>query len=364
MSQSVSRVLVGCALMMVGLGFGSALAGQVPMDVYRVGVLYRTLDGTAAADLRQGIESEVARYNSQAAETGAPLVKLLPPLAGDQAGEGLGQGDQMDSLLDQHPHLILAQPVDGQVLAAGLLRANRERVPVVALQEAINGPGKASCLLKGDDFEAGFQCGEYLAAQYPDSKTLVTILLEHSGSASATDRVQGFEAGLKAHQQPFNVVRTYQAFDETTGSHAGNMILRQHPMPHSLDVVFAANGEAGMAAVQALLEKNREDLAVAMVGGGILPVESVRAGSLVVVDAALFPRQLGLNAIRFGLQILQGRDDLPPTIILPVFPVTRETMAQFGNGIPQAFTKPWPSTEPHWRWQVTNDQGAVLSLQP
>jgi ribose transport system substrate-binding protein len=345
--------------------FTTAHSSPDSLSPYRVGVLYGSEHLPSHMAMRRGLETTVEKINHQARDNGHRTIQLIPHVAGDGPDATDKQIRQMTALLGQKPDLIIVQPLNSATLSLELLRANRENIPVVAFDQHINGPGKMACFLGPDNFQAGFNCGEYIAHRFGTSNTLSVILVEYPPVAASVDRVNGFLRGLKAQKQPFQIARTYEAFDPVAGKKAANMIRRQHPMPSSIDVVFTVNGGSSLGVVEELLYGGRNEIALATVGGDPASVENIRNGNLTVIDSARFCWHLGAKAMLAGLQLLEGNQDLPRTILLPVFPVTEETLDQYHGwygDIPEDFTKPWDSTEPEWRWEMTTPDGEVITL--
>ena len=332
---------------------------------YRVGTLYWSDNIHGQVAMRRGLETTAEDINAKALEAGTRTIELIANVAGD-GPEGIEkQILQMNRLLDQKPDLIIVQPTDNLALSQALIRANKENVPVIAYDQEIKGPGKLDCLLTSNNYQAGFQCGEYTAHQFDNSTTLMIIMVEYPRLSSAVDRVKGFTDGLTAQKQPFRVVRTYEALAPEAGERAGNNILRRHPMPKSIDVIFTVNDGGGVALVEALLVAGRSDIAVATVGGNPKSVQNIHNGNLTIIDSAQFCWHLGSNAMLAGYQLLQGKKDLPPTILLPVFPVTSETLEMYQGwygAIPEPFTKTWDSIDSTWEWQLTTPGGDIFKL--
>jgi ribose transport system substrate-binding protein len=163
---------------------------------YRVGVLYWSMNIPGQVAMRQGLEATLEKLNSQSGKQGFRSIELITHVAGDGPQGIENQISQMDSLLDLKPDLIIVQPTDNAALAGGLLRANREGIPVVAYDQYISGKGKLDCFLTSNNYQAGFHCGEYIASRFDSSQTLKIILVEYPHVSSTVERVNGFIDGL------------------------------------------------------------------------------------------------------------------------------------------------------------------------
>lgn len=333
---------------------------------YRIGVLYWSMNIPGQVAMRKGLEATAEKLNSHFARTGSRTIELIALVAGDGPDGIENQIGQMNSLIDLKPDLIIVQPTDNAALSKSLLRANQENIPVVAYDQYISGKGKLACFLTSNNYQAGFHGGEYIAHRFKNSRILNIILVEYPHVSSTVERVNGFIDGLTAHQQPFRINRTYVAVEPVAGRNAGRDIRRQYPAPGSIDVIFTVNDGGGLAVVQDLFENDRSEIQIATVDGDPASVENIRNSKLTVIDSAQFCWHLGANALLAGYQILQGRDDLPPTILLPVFPITSETLALYKGwygGIPESFTKPWASRDSIWQWQLVTPDGTHVQLE-
>ncbi len=343
----------------------AAASDPDPTPPYRVGVLYWTMNIPGQVAMRKGLEATVEEFNRQAVETGARSIELMVHVAGDGTQGIDNQIRQMNTLLDLNPDLIIVQPADNAALSQGLLRANEKGIPVVAYDQYIAGKGKLDCFLTSNNYQAGFHCGEYIANRFENSRTLNIILVEYPYVSSTVERVNGFIDGLTTQEQPFLIVGTYEAVESVAGKKAAQDIIVQHPVPGSIDVVFTVNDGGGLAVVQELSTNDRAEIIVATVDGDPASVENIQNSRMTVIDSAQFCWHLGANAMLAGLKLLEGNENFPSTILLPVFPITRETMDQYQGwygDIPEPFTKPWQSTEAIWRWQLTTPDGVIVQL--
>ncbi len=332
---------------------------------YRVGVLYWSMNIPGQVAMRKGLEATVKQINDRSVHTRGRPVELMVHVAGDGAQGIENQISQMDSLLDSKPDLIIVQPTDNAALAQGLQRANREGVPVVAYDQYISGKGKLDCFLTSNNYQAGLHCGEYIASRFDSLQTLNIILVEYPHVSSTVERVNGFIDGLTQQKQPFHIVRTYEAVEPVAGKKAAQNIRIEHPTPGSIDVIFTVNDGGGLAVVQDLYSSDRTEIIIATVDGDPASVQNIRNNRMTVIDSAQFCWHLGANAMLAGFQLLQGNKNLPSTILLPVFPITSETMDYYQGWygeIPESFSKPWPSSEAIWQWQLTTPNGTVVHL--
>ena len=78
-----------------------------------------------------------------------------------------------------------------------------------------------------------------------------------------------------------------------------------------------------------------------------------------MIDSAQYCGPLGAEAMRAGYAVLQNQNP-PFHALVPVFPITRETMENYSGWsgpVADNFIKPWESLDPEWR-------GILKVLQP
>jgi ribose transport system substrate-binding protein len=316
---------------------------------YQVGVLYWSMNIPGQVAMAKGLETQAEAINQQAAGTGRPGVTLITRVAGDGEAGVERQIGQMRELLALRPDVLIVQPTDNAALADPLREANTAGIPVVAYDQYISG-GHLAVYLTSDNRQAGYLGGEYMASHFSKAHPIRLVLVEYPLVSSTVERLNGFLDGLRDQQQPFRVLKTYQAIEPVSGHQAAEAILQDFPEPGSIDVVFTVNDGAGLAVVDRLAAAGRHEIQVATVDGDPASVDNVRQGRLTRIDAAQFCGPLGAAAMRAAYDFLEKRP-VARHILVPVFPITAETSAQYSGWmgpIPASFTKPWPSKEPVW----------------
>ncbi|KAE8766126.1 LacI family DNA-binding transcriptional regulator [Georgenia thermotolerans] len=137
----------------------------------------------------------------------------------------------------------------------------------------------------------------------------IACLAGPAATSTANDRAEGWrgalaEAGLDAPNEL--LVRT--TFRVEGGRHAMGELLALGAPP---DAVLATNNLVGVGALQALAERGRTDVQVAVIGD--LPFLAAAPDSLVVVP--LGARQMGMTAARMLVERIAG-DDEPARLVV------------------------------------------------
>jgi ribose transport system substrate-binding protein len=300
--------------------------------------------------MREGLEAEATAINARAKDLGTRPVELLPRVAGE-GDEGIErQMEQMNDLIDQRVDLLIVQPTDNAALVPALKAANKAGVPVVAYDQYISG-GELTCFLTSDNYQAGYLDGEYIAHHFPDSQNIKLVLVEYPHVSSTVERVNGLLDALHDLRQPYDVLKTYIAVEPEGGRRAGAAILEDFPERNSVDALFAVNDGGGLAVAEVLAAAGRTDIFMATIDGDPSSVERIKKGEgLIRIDSAQFCGPLGAETMKAAYRVLCG-EKVPRQILIPVFPVTRETVEHYRGWmgpIPERFKKPWPSESPHW----------------
>lgn len=303
--------------------------------------------------MRKGLEAEAERINAVAKQQGQPALTLIPQVAGDGSAGVENQIAQMFAMVKQKPDIIIVQPTDNAALAEPLRAANQAGIPVVAYDQYISG-GTLAAYITSNNHQAGYLGGEYMAAQFEDKTSIKLILVEYPRVSSTVERLNGFLDALRDHGQAYQILKTYEAVEPVAGQLAGKQILRDFPARGSVDAIFSVNDGGGLSVVDALAQAGRTEIMIATIDGDPKSVENIRKRRLTHIDTAQFCGPLGAEALKAAYAIATGKPT-PKQLLVPVFPVTRETLSRYpgwGGPIPEKFTKPWVARNPAWEGTV------------
>ncbi len=317
--------------------------------MYRIGVLYWSMDIPGQVLMREGLEAAAEEFNVKAINQREHQVKIIPYVAGN-GDEGIErQISQMYELIDQKVDLIIVQPTDNAALAKPLIKANKQKIPVVAYDQYISG-GKLHSFITSDNYQAGYLDGEYIASKFKANEVINIVLVDYPHVSSTVSRVDGFFDALSDQKQSYKILATYEAVEPVGGEKAASAILNTFPDKGSIDVIFAVNDGGGLSIVKALLAEQRYEVMVATVDGDPESVEYIRQGKVSVIDSAQFCAAIGKEAFLTAVDVLNNRL-VPSQKFIATFPVTQETLHLYpgwqGN-IPTEFTKPWDAKNPVW----------------
>lgn len=337
----VSLFLVAC--------FCSIHCSFAAEPAYRVGVLFWSMNIPGQVAMRAGLEARAEEINRVAAASGTRLVELICRVAGDGEAGIENQIRQMKELIDQKVDLLIIQPTDNVALSEGLQKANDKNIPVLAYDQYISS-GRLAAFRTSDNYQAGWLNGEFIASLYSKSQVVRLILVDYPNVSSTVERLNGFLDALAKAEIQFKILQTYQAVEPVSGKQAAERILKDFPASGSFDVVFTVNDGGGLAIAEALFKAGRSEVLHATIDGDPDSVENIRQGRCTVIDSAQFCGPLGEEAMQAAYDLLLGKK-VPYHALVPVFPVTRETLSQYPGWkgpIPQGILKSWESLGREW----------------
>ncbi|MBN2640650.1 MAG: substrate-binding domain-containing protein [Victivallales bacterium] len=313
-----------------------------------IGVLYWSMNIPGQVAMRKGLEAQAEEINANSSHE-KPVIILKEYVAGDGVAGMERQIRQMHELIDGKVDLIIVQPTDIAALREPLIRANKEKIPVIAYDQHII-DGQLACYITSDNYQAGYLDGEYVAANFPQNKKLRIILVEYPHVSSTVKRVDGFIDALEQYEQAYEIIKSYNAVEPEGGREAGAEILRDFPEPGSFDVIFTVNDGGGLAILQALDAAGRKEVFFASVDGDPISVMNIKKGNIMRIDSAQFCGVLGSESMKMAYRLLKG-ERIPRQVLIPSFPITRETVDMYKGWnapMPEPFKKPWHSNTPEW----------------
>lgn len=316
---------------------------------YRVGVLYWSMNIPGQVAMRNGLEKRAAELNKAAEASGTRQLELIARVAGDGEEGILNQIKQMNDLIDLNVDLIIVQPTDNAALSDCLIQANQKKIPVVAYDQYIH-PGKLAAYRTSDNYQAGWLNGEYIASRFSGQGKMRLILVDYPHVSSTVERLNGFLAALSEAKIDYEILQTYQAVEPAAGKLVACRILKDFPAKNSVDVVFTVNDGGGLCVAEELFRAGRTEIMHATIDGDPLSVENIRNARVTVIDSAQFCGPLGEEAMQAGHDLLLGRK-VPYHALVPVFPVTRETLSQYpgwSGPIPSKLEKSWKTLNQEW----------------
>lgn len=218
---------------------------------------------------------------------------------------------------------IVLAPLDRQALLAPVRQATAASIPVIIIDSGLDGDvGKDFVsFIATDNFQGGKLGGEHMAAKL-GGKGTVLLLRYQEGSASTTEREQGFLEAMKAAGITVIDQKRYAGATRATAQEASENLLTVHA---NVDGVFCPNESSTFGMLLALRSRG---LAGKKVFVGFDASEGlVEALSKGDIEALVVqnPVQMGYLGVKAAYDTLQGRK-VEPRIDTGVVVATRENM--------------------------------------
>lgn len=221
---------------------------------------------------------------------------------------------------------IVLAPLDSKVLVVPVKAAKDAGIPVVIIDSGLDAEaGRDFDSFVGTNNRLGGTLGGQELGRILDGKGKVVLLRYMAGSASTTEREEGFLAAVKEHAA-IEIISDNR-FAGTTSGEAQTAALNMMDVIREADAVFCPNESSTDGMLQAL---RKEGLAgkIKFVGFDASPplVEALRKGeihALVVQN----PTKMGAMGVETIVSILDGKS-VPQNVDTGVAVVTRENMDQ------------------------------------
>jgi ribose transport system substrate-binding protein len=284
--KSVHALSLAFAVTAATLGILPAQAKDL-----KIGFSQVTLQSPFYVQLRDGAKAA-------AAKGGDTLIFL------DANGDISKQNNDIQDLLTQKVDVLIIDPVNPDSVGASLDAAKARKVPVIAVDRAINGDVAAT--IGRDNVKMGELSGSALLAALKAKNITDGEIIEIQGDAGGTvmkQRREGFHTAFKGSK--FKIVDgPYSEYIRANAVTAMQDLLQAHP---KVKAVFAHNDDMAMGALQVLKERGRNDVLVAGVDGLSEAINAIQNGDQYIATALNDPSYLGEVAIDVARKLAAGQ---------------------------------------------------------
>ncbi len=151
-------------------------------------------------------------------------------------------------------------------------------IPVINVDREFSDPGAQRTVIKGDNYGAGFQAGQYFARELKCKGNVVEIQ-GIAGISVTTQRTKGFADAIKQCSGGIKVVARQPAdFAPDKGLAVMQNILQAQ---QKIDAVFTHDDDMAQGVVQAIKNANRDkDMWLTGVGGSKAAMDMIKQGGL------------------------------------------------------------------------------------
>lgn len=235
------------------------------------------------------------------------------------------QNEQIQYFIDKKVDGIFINPIDSETVKPALEKAKKAGIPIIAVDAPVKNSELVNVTVVSDNYDAGVQCAKDMMARFEQAKI---ILLKHTATKSAKDRIDGFLATIKGHEQ-YQVVNQ----GECQGQLEKAMPLMEEMLKKTpdVDVVMALNDPSALGAIAALEEVDRPEVKVYGVDGTPELKSLITSSSNVVGTVAQSPISMGRIAADEMYQLLKGNGR--SEVVVKVKLITSKNVEDYdGNG--------------------------------
>lgn len=270
------------------VGLSACSKEETPEASMKIGFAASTFTNPFFNDIKDGMESALA-------DTGYTLVSLG---ADNDASK---QAAQIEDLIAQEVDLIMINPVDSTTVGTKIAEANAAGIPVITVDRSADS-GEVVAHVASDNVLGGKMAGEFLKTFFTEEFKVLEVLGQ-PGASAATDRSKGFQEVFGVDNIDQSITANWSRAEGQTVTEA---FLAAQGNPTKV-LVFAANDEMALGAVQALLA-NASVTEYKVVGFDAIDdaLNAVKAGEM-EATVAQQPFEIGVKSAEAALEVLAGK---------------------------------------------------------
>ncbi len=252
-------------------------------------------------------------------------------IAAEGVTDSAAQADQVQTLLQQDPDVLVMLPNEGDALTPVAQRATEQGIPVVVVDRALSSPGAARSFITGDNYGIGWQAGNYFADELKCEGNVVEIQ-GIAGIQVTEQRSEGFRDALQRRcEGGIEIVASQPAdFVPDKGLSVMENILQAN---QQIDAVYTHDDDMAEGVVAAIENANRQDeMFLTGAGGSRAAMERIKEGGLFRATF-LYNPVMSASAIRMARLIARGEGfeelaepEVPSEIVVPATTVTQENV--------------------------------------
>src|SRR3954447_12677150 len=304
---------------------------------------------TATADEEEGASSGAAdvkvAFSAPAADHGwlkavsddakAAAEKLgIDMTVNDSATTSAEQADQIETLIQSKPDVLVVLPNEGEPLTPVAQKAMDQGIPVINIDREFSAASAFHTIIGGDNYGIGVQAGNYFADQLKCSGNVVEIQ-GIAGISVTEQRSKGFADQIKKRcNDGIKIVAQQPAdFVPDKGLTVMENILQKQK---DIDAVYTHDDDMGEGVAAAIQNAGRDkEMWMTGAGGSKAVMEKIKEGGLWRATF-LYNPSMSADAVYMATLLAQGRGlpgfaapDLPSKIILSATTVTKDNVAQY-----------------------------------
>src|SRR3954452_5771604 len=252
----------------------------------------------------------------------------------DSATTSAEQADQIETLIQGKPDVLVVLPNEGEPLTAVAQKAMDQGIQVINIDREFSSPAAFHTLIAGDNYGIGLQAGNYFADQLKCTGNVVDIQ-GLAGISVTTDRTKGFEDQLKKRcGSGIKIVATQPAdFNPDKGLSVMETILQANK---KIDAVYTQDDDMGQGVAAAIQNAGSDkEMWMTGAGGSKQVLEQIKKGGLWRATFIYNP-SMAADGVYLASLIAQGKGlqgfkepDVPAQIIMQAATVTKDNVDQY-----------------------------------
>lgn len=260
------------------------------IPVYTFGFSCITMENPYFITLEQALRDELEAG-------GHTLITSDPNLEIDK------QIEQIDAMIREGIDAIFLCPVDWNKITPALENLKEAGVKIINIDSEVKEFEYVDAYIGSDNFEAGRMCAKDLIEKCPNGGKIA--LLESPTQNSINERISGFEEALAG--KGFEIAARYDTKgDLNISREAMNEILDEN---NDIIAVMCGNDQIALGALVSANTHSVLDILIYGVDGSPdLKKELKKDNSLIRGTCAQSPINLGKNAAKLAINMMQGKD--------------------------------------------------------
>lgn len=281
-----------------------------------IGLSQESLDHPFMVTQRKQIMDEADKY---------PNVRVI---ATDGQGSVVTQAAGIDDMIAQGIDILLVQAAQAEGLKQKLDEVHAQGIPYLFVGKPIHGTD-AVTMVSMNNLEIGKQIGQFivdhLQEKYGEVKGNLVLIEGIPGDETSVDRIGGAREILDKYPD-INIVAQQPADYRRPQAVAVMQNVLQANAPGTIDVVYAANGEMALGAIQAVKDADRMvEMIIIGLDGQKEELDAIEAGDLA---ATWQYKPAGNEGFEYAIKILKG-EPVDPVIIIESAMITKDNVSQF-----------------------------------
>src|SRR3954454_13230699 len=252
----------------------------------------------------------------------------------DSATTPAEQADQIETLIQSKPDVLVVLPVDGAPLTPVAQKAMDQGIQVINIDREFSSPSAFHTVIGGDNYGIGVQAGDYFADQLKCKGNVVEIQ-GIAGISVTEQRTKGFADEIKKRcNGGIKIVAQQPAdFAPDKGLTVMENILQKQK---DIDAVYTHDDDMGEGVAAAIQNAGRQDqMWMTGAGGSKAVMEKIKEGGLWRATF-LYNPAMSADAVYLASLLGQGKGlpgfaapDIPSRIVLAATTVTKDNVDKY-----------------------------------